>query len=313
MNSTVGKFWQAAHHMIEKFVDRLPALLVAVVVFIAFYVFSLIVDRIIRRSVPRARQNLGVVFARLTAGATILLGFLVSFSIVAPSFQAADLIKILGIGGVAIGFAFQNILQNFLAGLLLLWAEPFRLGDEIKLDAYEGTVEEIQTRATIIKTYGERRIVIPNADLFTHSVIVNTALGTRRWEYDLTVKARGLDEIKSLMVSTVQTVPGVLADPAPEALVVNADATAPDTVKVRVLWWTHDPRQHQMLLSYDRVLTAIVRALDASEGGRSARRPPDREDATRSDQASCFTLDRAPFADQFKKLPMLSAEENAAA
>jgi hypothetical protein len=85
MNSTVGKFWQAAHHMIEMFVDRLPALLVAVVVFIAFYAFSLIVDRVIRRSAPRARQNLGVVFARLAAGATILLGFLVAFSIVAPS------------------------------------------------------------------------------------------------------------------------------------------------------------------------------------------------------------------------------------
>ncbi len=68
----------------------------------------------------------------------------------------------------------QNILQNFLAGLLLLWAEPFRGGDEIKLDNYEGSVEEIQARATIIETYDGRRVVIPNADLFTHSVTVNT-------------------------------------------------------------------------------------------------------------------------------------------
>jgi small conductance mechanosensitive channel len=56
-------------------------------------------------------------------------------------------------------------LQNSLAGLLLLWAEPFRIGDEIKLDNYEGSVLEIQTRATIIKTYDGRQIVIPNADL----------------------------------------------------------------------------------------------------------------------------------------------------
>jgi small-conductance mechanosensitive channel len=270
-SSTVDKFWQAARHMAEKCVDRLPALLVAIVVFIAFYAFSLVVDRIIRRSVPRTRQNLGVVFARLTAGATILVGFLVAFSIVAPSFQAADLIKILGIGGVAIGFAFQNILQNFLAGFLLLWAEPFRVGDEIKLDAYEGTVEEIQTRATIIKTYDDRRVVIPNADLFTHSVIVNTALGMRRWEYDLPVTAQGLEEVKALIVTTVQAVPGVLSDPAPEVLVVSADATAPEAVKVRVLWWTHDPRQHQMLVSYDQVLTAIVRVLNAS---RAAEKRP---------------------------------------
>src|SRR6202035_1021182 len=150
-----------------------------------------------------------------------LVGFLAAFSVVAPSFQAGDLIKILGIGGVAIGFAFQNILQNFLAGLLLLWAEPFRVGDEIKLDAFEGTVEDIQTRATIIKTYDQRRVVIPNADLFTHSVIVSTALGARRWEYDVGAKdVRNLGELKLSIVRAVQTVPGVLSDPTPEALVV---------------------------------------------------------------------------------------------
>jgi small conductance mechanosensitive channel len=75
----------------------------------------------------------------------------------------------------------------------LLWAEPFRVGAEIKIDAFEGTVQEIQTRATIIKTYDERRVVIPNADLFTHSVIVNTASDRRQWEYDFTVT--GVEDI----------------------------------------------------------------------------------------------------------------------
>jgi len=188
MNSTIEKFWEAAHHMLDSLIARLPALIVAAVVFILFYGLSLLVTRVVRRATPRRRQNLGIVFGRLAAGATILLGFLVAFSIVAPSFQAGDLIKILGISGVAIGFAFQNILQNFLAGLLLLWSEPFRVGDEIKLDAFEGTVEEIQTRATIIRTYDEREVVIPNADLLTRSVIVNTAFSARRWEYDLTLR-----------------------------------------------------------------------------------------------------------------------------
>ena len=163
------KFWESARHMIEAGISKLPSLILAVVVFLLFYVLSGIVGRLIRRTTRGHRENLGVVFSRLAGAATILFGFLVAFSIVAPSFQAGDLIKLLGIGSVAIGFAFQNILQNFLAGLLLLWAEPFRVGDEIKVDAFEGTVEEIQPRATIIKTYDERRVVIPNADLFTHS------------------------------------------------------------------------------------------------------------------------------------------------
>src|ERR1700730_19139620 len=203
MNASLGKFWEAAYQMVDSFFGRLPSLIVGVIVFFVFYVFSILLSRVILRTTRRHRQNMGVVFARLMSAATILLGFLVAFSVVAPSFQAGDLIKILGISGVAIGFAFQNILQNFLAGLLLLWAEPFRIGDEIKLDNFEGIVEEIQTRATIIKTYDGRRIVIPNADLFTHSVTINAALDTRRWEYEVSLKGvQSLNDIKSRIVAT---------------------------------------------------------------------------------------------------------------
>jgi small conductance mechanosensitive channel len=261
MQSTLDKLLQAARHMVDTLIDRLPSLILAIAVFIAFYALSRFAARVIREAVLRRRQNLALVFARLTGGATILLGLLVAVSIVAPSFQVSDLIKILGIGGVAIGFAFQNILQNFLAGLLLLWAQPFRVGDEIKLDAYEGTVEEIQARATIIKTYDERRVVIPNADLFTRSVIVNTALESRRWQYDLEVKKLpDLQGLKTAILSAIRKVQGVLAEPPAEALVM---AVTTDTAKIRILWSTRDSRQHQMLASYDQVLTTVTNALDS--------------------------------------------------
>jgi small conductance mechanosensitive channel len=196
---------------------------------------------LIRRTTHRHRENLGVVFSRLVGAATVLLGFLVALSIVAPSFQAGDLIKVLGIGSVAVGFAFQNILQNFLAGLLL-WAEPFRVGDEIKIDAFEGTVKEIQARATIVNTYDERRVVIPNADLFTHSVIVNTASDIRRWEYDFTVNGiQNVTETKTRIVGAVRSAPGTLSDPAPEALIANLSDLNAGTLKIRALWWDTVP------------------------------------------------------------------------
>jgi len=270
MHSNFAKFWESADHMVDSFIARLPALILGITVFLMFYVLSILVSRVIHSATRKYRPNLGAVFARLTGAATILLGFLVAFSVVAPSFQASDLIKVLGIGGVAIGFAFQNILQNFLAGLLLLWAEPFRIGDEIKLDNYEGSVEEIQTRATFIKTYDGRRVVIPNADLFTHAVTVNTALDIRRWEYDLNVKgAHNLDDVRSVIVKTVGKVPGILSDPAPEALVTDLSDLDANVVKMRILWWTKAPRQHEMLASYDKVLTAIRQALSQSTVGRS--------------------------------------------
>ena len=190
-----------------------------------------------------------------------MLGFLVGFSIAAPSFQASDLIKVLGIGSVAIGFAFQNILQNFLAGLLLLWTEPFRVGDQIRLDNFEGTVEEIETRATTIKTYDGRRVVIPNADLFTRAVTINTAFDSRRWDYEATVQAPGKDipGLKARIVDAVRKAEGVLAQPVPEVLVVGLGEPGSNTLRVRVTWWTR-PRDHAMVTTHDRVLTAISEA-----------------------------------------------------
>ena len=261
--------------MANSFLARLPSLVLAIIVFLIFYFASILVSRIIRRATQAYRQNLGVLFVRLAGAAIILLGLLVAFSIVAPSFQAGDLIKFLGIGSVAIGFAFQNILQNFLAGLLLLWAEPFRVGDQIKLDNYEETVEAIQTRATTIKTYDGRRVVIPNAELFTHSVTVNTEFDIGRWEYELSTKDPGdVDRTKSLLADTVSRVDGVLPDPAPEALVVDLGEPASGVVKLRLSWWTKSSRQHQMMASHDRGLTGIREtlgrlAVDQTEESRS--------------------------------------------
>jgi small-conductance mechanosensitive channel len=262
MNPHTKTILAAAQHMADAFLARLPSLVVAAVVLLIFYFASGLLSRLIRRATQEHRRNLGVVFARLASAAVILFGVLVAFSIVAPSFQAADLIKVLGIGSVAIGFAFQNILQNFLAGLLLLWAEPFRVGDQIKLDAFEGTVEDIQTRATTIKTYDGRRVVIPNAELFTHSVTVNTAFEMRRWEYELSTKAPdGLDALKTNLANTVAKVDGVLSTPPPEVLVIDLGDPDAGVVKLRITWWTKSPRQHEMVASHDRVLTAIRQAL----------------------------------------------------
>jgi small conductance mechanosensitive channel len=262
MQEIITRFWDSTRHMADGFVERLPAFAVGALVFLVFYASSNFVARTIRRAVSRRRANLGLVVERLTGGAMILLGLLVALSIVAPSFQAADLIKILGIGGVAIGFAFQNILQNFLAGLLLLWSEPFRIGDDIKLDTFEGVVEDIQARATIIRTPDERRVVIPNADLFTHSVIVNRE-GNQRRQYEITVKrVLHLNDLKRLLVDAVRRVDGVMPEPPPEAIVLHV---RPNTVTLRVLWNIVHTGARQASALQDQVISSIANALERSE------------------------------------------------
>jgi small conductance mechanosensitive channel len=230
-------------------------------VFMAFYFLGKMLRTAIRRITLRRRRshNVGLVLGRLTQGMTFMLGILVACVIVFPNFTPASLLQFLGIGSVAIGFAFRDVLQNYLAGILLLLTEPFRIGDQILFGGYEGTVEDIQTRATFIKTYDGRRVVIPNAELFTHSVLVNTAFDVRRLEYDLGIGfGDDVDRAKALILEALEESDGVLRDPAPDVLARELGASS---VNLRARWWIHPPRMQDALDARDAVIIAVKKKL----------------------------------------------------
>ncbi|MFZ0886059.1 MAG: mechanosensitive ion channel domain-containing protein [Candidatus Acidiferrales bacterium] len=169
--------WKSGARIINGGIALLPNFVLAIVVFALFLILASASKSLTRRFTMRRRTHRGValLISRLVQTSIVVLGFLIALSVVAPSFQAADLIKMLGIGSVAVGFAFQNILQNFLAGILILISEPFQLGDLISVTGIEGNVEDIQARATVVTTKDGRQVVIPNAVLFTNPVAVAAA------------------------------------------------------------------------------------------------------------------------------------------
>jgi mechanosensitive ion channel-like protein len=166
--------WDSADRIIQGIIAALPKLVLAAAVFILFVIAGRFFRWLILRLGKRRgiRQNAAILLAKLIDLIILVIGLMAALSIVAPSFTLSDLIKMLGIGGVAIGFAFQNILQNFLAGILLLLSEPFQIGDQINVTGLEGKVEEIQARATVVTSPDGDKLVIPNATLFTNPVTV---------------------------------------------------------------------------------------------------------------------------------------------
>ncbi|GAB1540191.1 mechanosensitive ion channel family protein [Scytonema sp. NUACC21] len=261
---SVSAAWEKVQDMINSFIIMLPNIVLALVVFILFWFAARAIRFLVRRLTRKYRyaRNLGLVLGRLSQGAIILVGLFVALSIVIPTFQAGDLVQLLGISGVAIGFAFRDILQNFLAGILILLTEPFQINDQIIFKDFEGTVENIQTRATTIRTYDGRRIVIPNAELFTNSITVNTAFDNRRLEYDIGIGyGDNIERAKELILEAMHSVDIVLKDPAPDALVMELDES---TVNIRARWWVAPPRRADSLDSRDKVLTAIKNKLTAN-------------------------------------------------
>ena len=241
----------------NSFLALLPQIIIGIVVFILFYLAALAVRSAILRSTRGS--GMGKALSRLARLGVILAGFLIATVIVFPSVTPASALGALGFGSVAIGFAFRDILQNYFAGILLLWREPFRVGDQIETtNGFVGTVEAVETRATMIRTYDGRRVVIPNTNLFTDSVMVNTAYKVRRSEYDVGIGyGDAIERARRVMMETLRETEGVLQDPAPDVLVVDL---AGSSVNLRARWWTSSARA-DVLNVQDKVLTALKNAL----------------------------------------------------
>ena len=244
-------------NMANGLIADLPVLVVGLVTFAVFYFAARKTRTIVIGLTNRRRKakNLGLILGKLAQSGVIAFGLLVMLSIIFPSFRPSDLIQLLGIGSVAIGFAFHDLFQNFLAGLVLLLTAPFHIGDQIIVQGYEGTVEDIAMRATTIQTYDGRRIVIPNTDLFTNSVTVNTAFEKRRLEYQISIGYEDdIDQTKHIILEALPTIEGVLREPSTEALVV---ALADSGVVIRVYWWTREHSNTHILHQQDRVLCML--------------------------------------------------------
>lgn len=260
VDADTGNIWETLDGIVDGFFSLLPRLAIGIVVFIVFWLLAKGARRLAERMAKqRDRKSLGDVLGRLLQIVVIVLGFLVAMAIIAPSIKPADLLALLGVGGVAIGFAFKDILQNLLAGILILLRKPFEVGDQIVSGGFEGTVEDISTRATMIKTYDGTRVVIPNADIYSNPVTVKTAYGMIRSQYDVGIGYG--DDIETARQAILQTLEGideVLGDPGPEALTWEL---AGSSVNIRARWWSKPERAHVVALR-NRVIKAIKEALD---------------------------------------------------
>jgi len=241
-----------------------PGLLIALVLF----GLGLLIARGVRAAVRRAAElrnaspGSAAVVGRIAGGVTILVSFLVAAAVAFPSVSASDLFNLLGIGGVAIGFAFRDVLQNLLAGILILLTRPFIIGDQIRAGSFEGTVEDVWVRATVLRTYDNQRVLIPNATLFVDKITVITAHDKRRLAFPVTIgNGDDIGLARRVIAEALLGTEGVLADPPPEALVTGLGAAGVD---MTARFWIDPPRRRDALDALDHAISHVKDALTAA-------------------------------------------------
>jgi len=258
-----GMILEKLDNWVDGFIRLLPNIGIALVIIVIFYFVGKFVGGLVKKGAEkRDRKNLGSMLGGFIKSAIMIAGFMLGATIVVPSLNARDLIAGLGVSSVAIGFAFKDILQNWLAGLLILIRQPFEIKDQIEVNGYEGIVEMIETRSTIIRTFSGERIVIPNSQIYTNAVKVNTAHEIRRSQYDIGIGyGDDMDEAIKVLKKAVAEVDGIDKEKGVEVLPWDLAAS---WVTLRVRWWTNSQRS-DVVKTLVKVIPAIKKSLDEAK------------------------------------------------
>ena len=247
--------------MWRDFLRSIPNLAIATLVLVGTWLVATLATKalssVLRRS--RLRGSLRDLFTQLLYAAVWVAGLLLAAVVLFPGITPGKILTVLGLGSIAIGFAFKDIFENFFAGVLILWRFPFEKGDIIEVGDVTGRVESVSIRMTNVVEPDGRLIVLPNAKLFKEPVTVLTHQPLRRARVVCGV-AYGADveQARDVIRDAVGRCDTVSDTKEFEVRTLELGASSVD---FEVLWWTGSELR-EMRKSRDEVVTAIKRALD---------------------------------------------------
>jgi len=247
--------------MAESFVTTLPSLVIALIVLIVTWLIAKFAVRIADAITGKSslRPSLKNLIDTLVKLAIWLVGLMLAMIIMLPGFTPTSLIAGLGIGAVAIGFAFQDIFENFLAGVLIMLREKMRIGDIIECEGITGKVEHITLRETYIRKLSGEVTLVPNSILFKNPVEILTDEVKRRHQIIAGVSYdTDLDHAASVIRKSVENVEGIDPD---KGIDIFASEFNSSSVDFTVRWWAGS-KPRDMWETRDAVIRAIKRGLD---------------------------------------------------
>lgn len=245
------------------FIELLPQLAAAVLIVILTALAVWLVKGAVARAVGRRlRPSLKTLFVNLGGIATWLVGLMVAAVVVFPTLTPAKMLAGLGLGSVAIGFAFKDVFENFVAGVIILFRREMRIGDVIHCESIEGRVEQISVRDTHVRQLDDQLVIVPNAMLFKNPLRILTDRDLRRVSISCGVAYReDVDAAREVIREAVEGCESVRRQDRP--VQVFAEAFGASSIDFELTWWTGS-EPGEVRRSRDEVIAAVKRALDAA-------------------------------------------------
>ena len=255
---------EAAQSSLQRTVDSLGAALPRLGLAVLLVVLGWLLSRAVRWGLTRwwrgrRAPSFTTVMSKLVGWVVLAVFVMGAATALFPSVRPVDVLAGLGFFSVAVGFAFQDILENLLSGVLLLFRQPFRSGDQVTIGELSGTVQAITIRETRIKTFDGQLVIIPNRDVYKGVITVLTHYPSRRLSFVVGIAYENdADEACAVIERSLDGLERIDATPGPEALVTSLGVS---TVDIDVRFWC-GPDQHDTRVALDRAVTTAKRALE---------------------------------------------------
>ena len=245
----------------DAFVAQLPVLAVALLVVLLFWGASFMLGRWRR---PAAWTGINPLLwsfiSRLVRGVLVAVGLLLAFDILGITSLMGAVLGTAGIVGLALGFAFQDIVENYLAGMLLSLRRPFSVNDLVRVGEYEGRIVRLTSRELVLLTLEGNHVRLPNSHVFKNPLTNFTINSRRMFRFDVGVSVdEELQRALAVGVATLDAMAGVMEEPGPFGRVMELGDS---TVTVRFHGWV-DQRSTDFLKVRSEAIRLVKAALDA--------------------------------------------------
>ena len=208
-------FSQALQDLVDKLtgwvqtaIVSLPNLVIAVLVFVLFYFGARIASNLLGKALSKVSHNRQVngLITTMVYVAVIIIGAMTALSILNLTGVVTSLLAGVGIIGLALGFAFQDLAANFMSGILIAIRQPFEIDDVIETNDYTGTVESVSLRSTSIRSFQGQIVLIPNKDIFGNPIVNYSTTGKRRIDLSCGVAyGDDLEKARDLAIQAVRS------------------------------------------------------------------------------------------------------------
>lgn len=234
-----------------------PKLITAIITFLVFLLLSNLAKQTVKKVLSKKISNQEVLklLSRVATWTVLIFGTILALEQV--DFNVTSFVAGLGIAGFTIGFALQDIAKNFVAGILLLIRQPFKIGDAVEISGFIGTVQDIAIRDTSIKTLDGELVILPNADVLENPIKNFSGLTQRRRSVDIGLGyAEDVDRAKRIFMNVITETPGVAKDPAPSII---AKALGDSALTMTAYFWV-DQVSNDLWTVHSAVVQAISEA-----------------------------------------------------